>query len=100
MFYHPMYRNIRYTDGVQFVHKHAGWVITDMLAVLTHHKNVKSQDFVCVKVNVTKDRRAIMTYEDGDCKVLYRQEYDATDLSVNEIKFFYTDGVLMLASEY
>jgi len=49
---------------------------------------------------VTKDRRAIMTYEDGDCKVLYRQEYDATDLSVNEIKFFYTNSMLMLASEY
>ncbi|MFW6130408.1 MAG: DUF6876 family protein [Atribacterota bacterium] len=38
-------------------------------------------------------------YTNGNEKILYKQEYDYTDLE-NNLEFYFTDNVLMLCSEY
>jgi len=99
-YYNPIFRQARYTDGVQFVGENgASWLVTDMLAVLIHEPKVKKEEFVSIKVTV-KDGTAQVVYDDGNGKVLYKQDCPGTDFPLDELKFFYTNKVLMLASEY
>jgi hypothetical protein len=99
-FFNPMFAKIRYTDGVKYVSDNgAAWLVTDALAVLAHHEKVRVEEFVAIKVK-SANGAATVTYDDGNDNVLYVQQYPVTDLPAGEIKFFYTDTVLMLAGEY
>lgn len=99
-YYHPLFRSVKYTDGIKYLNSVCGWIVTDMLAILVHHPKLKGQEFVCVKFRKNADGSAVMTYDDGNENVLHEQKYDTAIVDLTECKFFYTDGVLMLASEY
>jgi hypothetical protein len=93
---------ILYTDGCQYLGNNgASWVVTDTLAQLAYNKKLRAEDFVAITYTVDRKKgSAKAVYTDGNEKILEVQEYPITDLSVDEIKFFCTNGVLMLASEY
>ena len=87
------------TDGIAYVMSNGySWVITDAVAVLRYEKKVAAEEFVCVILKVTKNT-AVITYEDGNGEVLFKQEYNYTDAK-RDLKLFYTNKVLMLAGEY
>lgn len=87
------------TDGIAYVFENGyGWVVTDALVILRMKEEVKKEEFVAVKLKVD-DGKAKITYEDGNENVLYEQKYDFTDAK-KDLTLFYTNGVLMLCSEY
>lgn len=95
----PLFRGIQYTDACKFISDNgAAWLITDILAVLSHEKKVMREEFVSINVRVI-DGGAKIIYDDGNGNVLFTQDYPITDFPGN-VKFFYTNKVLMLASEY
>jgi hypothetical protein len=98
--FNPLFRNINYTDGVKYLSDNgAAWLVTDTLAHLVHNKKVKGQEFVAITL-AAKDGKAQLLLTDGNDKNLAKQTYDFTDLPDGEIKMFFSDGVLLLASEY
>ena len=104
-FFNPLFRSINYTDGVKYVSDNgAAWLITDILAHLAHNPKCKGQQFISAKITTNaKERTAKLVLTDGNDgpdSILDTQDYPITDLEVPEIKIFFTDGVLLLASEY
>ena len=108
--FNPFFKNINYTDGIKFIGDNkASWLITDILAVLSHEPSVKREyengGFISIKVLFDGDK-ATATYTDGNDEVLFSQKYEYTDflkyfeIDKNELILFYTNGVLMLGGEY
>ena len=100
LYFNPLFRSIRYTDGVQWLGKNgAGWLVDACLSHIAHNKNVKHEGFVCITLQVGA-KKALLTFTDGNDGKLATQRIDYTDFPLSEVKFFYTNGVLMLAGEY
>ena len=113
-YFNGFFKDIEYTDGVKFLGDNkASWLVTDILAVLSHEPRVKKgyedEGFICIKWKFEKNdndgTRATATYTDGNDNILFIQKYDYTDflkhyVTESEINLFYTNGVLMLGSEY
>lgn len=93
---------IKYTDGIAYIGANgASWLVTDTLAQLAYNPKLMIQDFVSITYTVNRKAGTVKAvYTNGNKKVLETQEYPVTDLTVDEIKMFCTNGVLMLASEY
>ena len=93
---HPL-SNITITDGVKyFADKgEAYWAVTDIISVCDSCK----LPFICIEI-VSEKGSATITYSDGDEKPFMQQTYPHTDLEQGTYKFYCTDRVLLLASEY
>jgi hypothetical protein len=88
------------TDGVKYIMNNGyGWMVTDAAATLKMHGKVKDEPFVVVKLSPQEDGGAIVTYGDGNGKILYRQKYEWSDAK-REVKLYYSAGTLMLPVEY
>ncbi len=87
-----------HTDGVQYFADHANayWFL-DIVA--TEYFNGLDDDFLSIKLVVHSDR-ANITVEDGDCNIIKSREIEFTDCPEGIYKFFLTNNVLMLTSEY
>ena len=87
------------TDGVKYFADKAKayWLINDISAVMLYR--LKEQPFVVVKA-ISKNKQANVIYEDGNYNKLHSEFYEFTDLFEGEWKFFITDNVIMLPSEY
>lgn len=95
-FYDPFYRGINYTDGVKYVKDNgAAWLVMDVLAVLKNFPAVSGLDFVVIEWN---PETLTVTYKDDD-RVVYKQQYVASDLMV-PVRFFCVDQILLLDREY
>lgn len=88
-----------WTDGVMWLTNHACWLVTDVSTIVKIEKNVKSEEFVSIVAEI-KDSKVSVSYTDGNEKELFKQNYEYTDLPDGKIKFFFTNGVLMLVGEY
>lgn len=119
MHFNPLFgRQFNYTDGVQFLGANGcGWLVDKILSILKFNNKVKAEDFVCITLHVN-DKKAKLYFTDGNMSVeaqtlrntfhgvdegdgfLHFENIDYTDCTVPEIKFFFTDNVLMLSSEY
>lgn len=85
------------TDGIAYLMENGySWFITDTLAVI--ELKFKDEEFLAINLKV-KDSKADMIITDGNEKVLYKQHYNFTDAK-RDLKLFYTNNVMMLASEY
>jgi hypothetical protein len=88
-----------HTDGVQYFADTAGcfWfldiVATDIFEL------TKKEPFLSIVLQ-SKNGSANIFIEDGDCEVLETRTIEHTDCPEGEYKFFLTDNVLMLTSEY
>jgi hypothetical protein len=101
--FHPLFRGIEYTDGVQWLGANgAGWLQDAILSHLCLNAKVKREEFVTITLMVKADKTAVLTFDNGNGKVLARQKFEYTDFPIHnyEVKFFCTNKVLMLASEY
>ena len=61
---------------------------------------VKLGDLVIASLRDFEDGKADITVEDGDCKVIKTKHIAMTDCPDGLYKFFLTNDVLMLTSEY
>ena len=88
-----------HTDGVQYFADTAGcyWfldiVATEYLPLMRKH------GFLSIEFRV-QDGLGNITVEDGDCKLVKQKTMIHTDCPDGLYKFFLTDNVLMLTSEY
>jgi len=88
---------IKCTDGVKFFAENgaAFWCVDDMCIM-----SIKlNQPFLAITVTV-KNNKAKIVYTDGNCNILKTKRYGYTTLADGEYKFYCTDDVLMLSSEY
>ena len=100
-FRHPLSSNFLYTDGVKFFAEHCGggayWFL-DILATELADLQEK-EEFMSITLNVV-DRSAKITADDGNGNVLWTRTIDFTDAEEGTWKFFLTNNVLLLPSEY
>jgi hypothetical protein len=91
---------VKYTDGVSFLdHNGAGWLVDAIKTHLVLTRKVAQEDFVCITLTV-KNKTATLTFTDGNETKLASQKFEYTDFPLPEVKFFYTNKVLMLNTEY
>jgi len=91
------------TDGIKYIMENGySWFITDSIANIKLNNRIKEyldKDwFLTIKLNV-EDNKAVVTYEDGNDHIIYKQRYEYTDAKRN-ITLYYTDNALMLNNEY
>jgi len=102
----PMTPELKLTDGTKYFAEEYGafWlmdiVATEFLPLLS------DEDYIIfIEVNVKADNSALIYGHDGDKgdgqKTLHTRDIEFTDLPPSShFKFYLTDGVLMLPSEY
>lgn len=90
------------TDGAHYICKHGGAWIVDAIASY-QPKLLKSemlQEFQFWKLRVNADHTAHLICERDTDDVVLTQDIPFTDFPLTEIRFYLTQGVLMLPSEY
>ena len=100
-FRHPLARKVLYTEGVQYVAEQGGayWLL-DTLAFAQAIPAVAAESFQFWTLTVHPNQTATLACEDGNGKVVHTQEIPFTDFPLDEIKFYFTDNVILLPSEY
>lgn len=97
---HPFSRVV-YTDGVQYFAQNAGggayWFLDE--CVINFATTFKNQEFLAITLEV-KDGTGDVVVTDGNETTLIKKHYAYTDCPNGTYKFYLTDDVLMLASEY
>lgn len=98
-FRHNLNRNVLYTDGVNFFAAEAGtyWFVD--LVVTELYRLQLAEGFLTVVLHV-EGSKAKITADDGNGNVLWSRSIDWTDCPEGEWKFFFTNNVLLLPSEY
>lgn len=101
VFYNPLFRQYRYTEGVKYLAEKAGayWLLdhifaNQMLDVL------KSQPFQVWKITVNDDQSACISVEDGNDHELTFFHLGYTDFPLPEFSLWFVDETLLLPSEY
>jgi hypothetical protein len=91
-----------FTDGVKFIADSAGayWLI-DEIAISQTLPKVRAQEFQVwvLKVDLEK-RKGVLSCDDGNGNVVFTKRIEYTDFPLPEIRFYCTDGVILLPSEY
>ena len=100
-FFNPLYRWMKYTDGVKFFADNAGngfyWGLDIIGTEL--RQLAKVEEFLSIKLIVSDDR-AVLAVDDGNDNLLYTKHIQYTDCPEGIWKFYLINDVLMLPSEY
>ena len=100
-FRHPLSSNFLYTDGVKFFAEHCGggayWFLDILATELADLQ--ETEDFMSITLIVV-DSSAKILVDDGNGNILHTREVDYTDAEEGSWKFFFTNNVLLLPSEY
>lgn len=98
---HGLFRQFTYTDGVQYVAEHGGayWLLEAIFSWQSE-ASVKAEPFQVWTLTVNEDQTANLEATDGNRKKLAQQHFDFTDFPLPKIRFYLTDNVLLLPSEY
>ena len=99
---HGLNKNLLYTDGVQFFAENGGdhgayWLV-DIIAT-EYWPLLKREDFLTVFITV-KESSAQIEVTNGNGCTLKTRAIAYTDLQAGVWKFYLTDNVLLLPSEY
>ena len=99
---HWAVRSILYTDGAKYVADTAGayWLLDEIAFAQKGNKQVAAEAFQLWKLNLRPDHTATLICEDGNGNVVFTKQLEYTDFPLDEIKFYFTDNVILLPSEY
>jgi len=99
---HPLNPKVLYTDGAQYLAQHGGayWLLDSIAIAQAHVKAVKAEQVQVWTLKVNPDSTALLTCEDGNYNIVYKQSIPFTDFPLPEIKLYFTGNVIMLTSEY
>jgi hypothetical protein len=93
---------VLFTDGVKFIADRAGayWLI-DEIAINQTRPKVRAEEFQVwvLKVDLEK-RKGVLSCDDGNGSVVFTKRIEYTDFPLPEIRFYCTNGVILLPSEY
>jgi hypothetical protein len=96
---HNLMHDTVYTDGVKYFAEKAGayWFLdivdTELFPLQKQH------GFLSITMTVANEQASIVA-TDGDLTTLWNKDITFTDCPEGEYKFFFTDNVLLLTSEY
>ena len=96
---HPINRSTLLTDGVVYFADQAGaWWFLDIVAteVMRSHR---MKPFLVIDLDVASDKADIRV-SDGDDNQIYRRHIHFTDAPNGLWRFYLTDNVVLLPSEY
>ncbi len=98
---HPLFRKMVYTEGVAYIAEAAGahWLV-DAIGANQYDAFVKAEDFQVWQLYVSSDSSADLKCGDGNGKCVFTQPISYTDFPEPGIKFYFTNGTLLLPSEY
>jgi hypothetical protein len=101
-FRHSLVRAMLYTEGVQYFAEAGGeqgayWFL-DIVAT-EFYPLLRKEPFLHIVLTV-QDRQATIRVEDGNDRILREKPIEFTDLQPGEWRFYLTDNVLLLPSEY
>jgi hypothetical protein len=97
--FNPFYRWMQYTDGVKYFAEKAGayWFLdiigTELLAL------TKNEEFMAIDL-IVRDGKFQILVTDGNDTVLKKKTGNFTDCPTGVYRFFLTNNVLMVTSEY
>jgi len=93
---------VLYTEGAQYVAEKAGayWLLDEIALAQAYIPQVKAEPFQVWNLTVKPNSSATLVCEDGNGKGVYSKEIEFTDFPAQGIRFFVTDNVIMLPSEY
>jgi hypothetical protein len=99
---HGLVREVLYTEGVEYVVENAGaqWLLDEIALAQRHIIPVKREDFQVWDLKVNADQTATLTCGDGNGREVYAKRIEFTDFREPGIRFFYSDWVIHLPSEY
>lgn len=98
---HGLARSITYTDGAKYVADHGGayWLLDEIALAQTFFVAVKAEPFQVWRLTVN-DGKGVLTCDDGNGSIVFTKTIPFTDFPLPEIKFYFTDNVILLPSEY
>ncbi len=98
---HGLVRTITFTDGAKYVADSGGayWLLDEIALAQKFIPRVKAEPFQVWKLAVS-DNTGVLTCEDGNDNIVFTKEIPFTDFPLPEIKFYFTDNVILLPSEY
>ena len=107
MFYKIPLLKTRFTDGIKYLADTANcfWLVTDTSVIAKSLMN-RSYFITIDFKKLSEDMQdaigyeAIIEYGDGNGNVLETHRYHSTDFPLDNLRLFFTDGTLMLPSEY
>lgn len=90
-----------YTEGVKYFAENAGayWLLQEINFIYVDLQQIGKAEFLNIKV-ISKDNKADIIVDDGNDNILKKKHIAFTDLPEGEWKFFLTNNVLLLPSEY
>ena len=97
------YMGIQLTDGIRYISENGySWFVSDTVALIVSHPKIRRyltrDSFMAIKLKL-KGHEADLIMEDGNGKQIYKEHYTYTDAK-RDLTLFFTNGVLMLPSEY
>ena len=96
---HPLNPKLLYTDGVQFFAEQAeSYWFLDIVATEIFRLQ-QAEPFMVITLSVD-DGEADISTDDGDGNIIYRRHIHFTDAPMGEWRFYLTDNVILLPSEY
>jgi hypothetical protein len=99
---HFLNRDVLFTDGAKYLAERAGafWLLDEIAIAQRFQPSVSVEDFQAWKLNVRVDHSATLCCEDGNGHAVFGKEITFTDFPLPEITLYFTDGVILLPSEY
>jgi hypothetical protein len=96
---HHLIRDVTYTDGVKYFADNAAawWFVDD--AIIEYDPLMTKHGFIVITLAV-RNSQAVIKVDDGNDKMLKSKIIEYTDCPDGTYKFYFTDNVLMLPSEY
>lgn len=98
---HGLVRKVLYTDGARYVAETGGayWLL-DEIAFGQSKPTIAAEEFQVWRLKVNPDQTATLTCDDGNDRIVFTKPIEYTDFPLAEIRFYFTDNVIMLPSEY
>lgn len=98
---HSLVKTVLYTDGVKFIAERAGayWLIDEIAFSQISEPALKGEEFQLWTL-IVDGTVAVLRCDDGNERRLLEKRISYTDFPEPGIRFYYTDGVIMLPGEY
>ena len=100
---HSLNRDIRYTDGVQYVAEAGGayWLLDEIALANRYQLRVKAEELQVWTLR--RDERgngATLDCVDGNGNTVYSKRIEFTDFPLDTVKLFCVGGTILLPSEH
>lgn len=99
-FSHTLFTKFKYTEGIQYLAQRAGayWLI-DLICGTLSKDIFTDEGFIVANLKVI-DSKAVLTFGDGDGRLLYVETIDCTDFPLSHVKIYIVNNTILLPKEY